>query len=103
MIVTHPKSIVSKEGSEKILLSCSAHDYGINKIQYKWEKLQSLDDSWIKPFKSHKQATSNRIIFEVITEDDEGVYRCVATNNDGSVVSDNATVTVYGKFIIEIV
>ena len=34
----------------------------------------------------------------MITEEDEGIYHCVATNDDGSVVSDNATVTVYGEF-----
>ena len=30
-------------------------------------------------------------------EEDEGIYHCVVTNPDGSVVSDNATITVYGE------
>ena len=33
----------------------------------------------------------------MITEEDEGVYHCIVTNDDGSVVSDNATITVYGE------
>ena len=33
-------------------------------------------------------------------EEDEGVYRCVATNNDDSVISDNVTVRVYGEYSV---
>ena len=32
-----------------------------------------------------------------ITESDEGVYKCVASNKGGSAESNPATVTVYGK------
>ena len=35
--------------------------------------------------------------FSVIRVLDEGVYRCIVTNDNGSVISDNATVHVYGK------
>jgi len=44
--------------------------------------------------------TSPKLIFSVITEEDEGVYHCIATNDDGSVESDNATITVYGELHI---
>ena len=40
---------------------------------------------------------STKLIFTVIMEEDEGIYHCVVTNHDGSVVSDNATITVYGE------
>ena len=33
-------------------------------------------------------------------EEDEGVYHCVVTNDDGSVISDNATIRVYGEYIL---
>ena len=33
-------------------------------------------------------------------EEDEGVYRCVVTNNDGSVISNNVTVRVYGEYSV---
>jgi len=81
--------------NSKWVLECLAT--GIGCIQYKWEKYQSSSNSWIRP--SHRVAniTSPKLIFSVITEDDEGVYHCTATNHDGSVISDNATITVYGK------
>ena len=41
--------------------------------------------------------TSPKLIFSVITEEDEGVYHCVVSNHDGSVVSKSVNVTAYGK------
>jgi len=32
----------------------------------------------------------------MITVDDEGTYRCIATDNGERVVSKNATITVFG-------
>ena len=98
VILTHPQPVVSKENDAKISLNCSAHDYGLGNVQYKWEKYQPSDDSWINPSVRHNGIKSPKLTFGVITEEDEGVYHCVATNDDGSVVSDNATVTVYGEF-----
>ena len=66
-------------------------------IHYQWEKYQPSDGSWINPSYRVVNITSRKLIFSVIREDDEGVYHCIVTNNDGSVVSDNATVTVYGE------
>ena len=40
---------------------------------------------------------SSKLIFTEIAEGDEGIYHCVVTNDDGSVISDNATITVYGN------
>ena len=42
--------------------------------------------------------TSSHLKFNIIGEEDEGVYRCIVTNDDGSVASDNATVYVYGEY-----
>jgi len=42
---------------------------------------------------------SSRLKFSVITEEDEGVYHCIATNHDGSVISNNTTITVYGELL----
>ena len=67
-------------------------------IQYKWEKYQSSSNSWIRPSHRAVDITSPKLIFSVITEEAEGVYHCVVTNHDGSVVSSNATITVYGKY-----
>ena len=97
VILTHPKSVVSKHLT-KVFLNCSAHDYGVDSIQYKWEKYQPSDDKWKKVPRSHKINTSPNLILDVVAEKDEGVYRCVATNDDGITVSNNATITVYGEF-----
>jgi len=66
-------------------------------IHYQWEKYQPSDGSWMKPSNRAVNTTSSKLIFSVITEEDEGVYHCIVTNDDGSVVSDNATITVYGE------
>ena len=78
-------------------LSCSATGKGI--IFYKWEKYDSSDDSWTRPFPSASSITSSTLTFSMITEEDKGIYRCVVSNYDGNVVSSNATITVYGKYI----
>ena len=76
-------------------MNCEANGY----VTIKWEKYQSSSNSWIRPSHRAMNITSPKLIFSVITEEDEGVYRCVATNDDGSVISDNATITVYGEKI----
>ena len=76
-------------------MSCSA--VGMGPIHFKWEKYDSLNNSWISPSRRALNIMSFDLKFSVITEDDEGVYRCVVTNNDDSVISDNATIHVYGK------
>ena len=76
-------------------LKCEAE--GIGPISYKWEKYQPSSDSWIRPSDRAVNITSTKLIFTVIMEEDEGIYHCVVANDDGSVVSDNATITVYGE------
>ena len=66
-------------------------------IHYRWEKYKPSDRSWIRPSNRVVNITSPKLVFSVITEEDEGVYHCIVTNDDGSVVSDNATTTVYGE------
>ena len=78
-------------------LSCSATGIGI--IFYKWEKYDSSDDSWTRPSHRVNSITSSTLTFILITEEDEGIYRCIVSNYDGNVVSGNATITVYGKYI----
>lgn len=42
--------------------------------------------------------TSSKLIFSAITEEDDGTYHCIAFNVDGAIISDNATITVYGEY-----
>jgi len=71
-------------------LECLATGKG--PIWYKWEKYQSSSNSWIKAV----NITSPKLIFSVITDEDEGVYHCIASNYYGSVTSSNATIALYG-------
>ena len=85
-----------REGELNVIaVSCLA--IGIGSIYYQWKMYYLLDNSWISPSHRAVNITSPNLTFSVITEEDEGVYRCVVTNNDGSVISDNATVHVYGE------
>ena len=77
-------------------MSCSA--VGMGPIYYQWEKYNSSNNSWINPSHRAVSIISSDLKFNVISEEDEGVYRCIVTNDDGSVTSDNATVHVYGEY-----
>ena len=95
-ITTQPVSLTIREGDLNIIaVSCLA--IGIGSIHYQWEKYHFFNNSWISPSHRAVNISSPSLTFSVITEEDEGVYRCVATSNDGSVFSDNATVRVYGE------
>ena len=87
-----------REGDLNVtIVSCLA--IGIGYIKYQWEKYHLLNNSWISPSHRAVNITSPSLTFIVITEEDEGVYRCVVTNTDGSliIISDNATIHVYGE------
>ena len=76
-------------------MSCSA--VGMDPIYYQWEKYDLSNNDWISPSHRDVNITSPDLKFRVIREEDEGVYRCIVTNDDGIVISDNATVHVYGE------
>ena len=78
-----------------VVLCCSA--IGMGPIYYQWEKYNLSNNSWIIPSRRAVSITSPNLKFSVITQEDEGVYRCIATNDDGSVISVNASVVVYGE------
>ena len=78
-----------------VALCCSA--VGMGPIYYWWEKYHLSNNSWINPSHRTVSVTSSNLKFSIITEEDEGVYHCVVTNDDGSVISDNATIHVYGE------
>ena len=76
-------------------MSCSAT--GIGPIYYRWEKYHLRKNTWRSPSHRATSITEQRLKFSVMRKTDEGVYRCIVTNNDGSVISNNATMHVYGK------
>ena len=96
-ITTQPVPIALKTGDVNVIaMSCLA--VGMGPIYYQWEKYNSFNNSWISPSHRVVNITSSDLKFSVIREEDEGVYRCNVTNDDGSVTSDNATVHVYGEY-----
>ena len=95
-ITTQPVSITFKVGDVNVTaMSCSA--VGMDPIYYQWEKYNLSNNNWISHSHGDVNSESPDLKFGVIREEDEGVYRCTVTNDDGSVISDNATVHVYGE------
>ena len=95
-ITMQPTSKTFKAGDLNVVaLSCKA--VGMEPIHFQWEVYHSLRNTWMKPSQRALSITSPSLKFSVITEDDEGIYRCIVTNNDGSVTSNNATISVYGE------
>ena len=95
MINKQPESVVIGEYNETFL-ECLA--YGIGPVYYQWEKYLLSNASWMIP-PNDINITSPKLIFSAITEEDEGIYHCIAFNDDGAVISDNATITVYGMYM----
>jgi len=97
VIVRQPLSATYKiNSSDKCALEIFST--GIGHIQYKWEKYHFSSNIWIRPSHRAVNITSPKLIFGVITEEDEGVYHCLVSNHDGNVASNSATITLYGEF-----
>ena len=98
-ITMQPVSTTFKTGDVNIVaMSCKA--VGVTHLYFQWERYRSLDNSWIRPSRRAVNVTSPHLKFKLITEEDEGVYHCIISSDDGSVVSDNATVYVYGEYTL---
>ena len=82
-ILTNPNDITVLIG-QSTQLTCGA--LGTN-LTYQWMK-----DGVVVP-----AANSSMLEITIITESDEGTYKCVVSNNGGMVESNPATITVYGK------
>jgi len=98
-ITVQPQSSVFKNKGENVMVF-EVVATGMGLISYQWEKYQSFSNSWIRPSSRAVSVTTPKLIFSKITEEDEGTYHCIVSNDDGSVVSDNVNVTVYGKLKI---
>ena len=60
---------------------------------------QSSNDSWTRPSVRAVNITSPKLVFSKLTEEDEGIYHCIVFSDDDNVVSNNATITLYGEVI----
>ena len=96
VIIKQPVSAtVEERQTETVVTNCAAAGMGF--IQYQWQKYVPFNNSWMVPFLRLVNVTSPTLKFITITEEDEGIYRCTVMYDHGRVVSENATVTVYGK------
>ena len=100
-ITTQPSSKTIRKGETNVTaMSCNVT--GMGPIYFRWERYNTINSSWIAPSHRAVSTMSPSLIFSVINEEDEGVYHCIVTNDDGSIVSDNATTFVYGENICTI-
>ena len=95
-ITQQPMSVMlSKNGEQVSTLWCLAS--GSEPLNYLWQMYQSSNDSWTRPSVRAVNITSPKLVFSKLTEEDEGIYRCIVFSDDDNVVSDNATITLYGE------
>ena len=77
--------------NNRITLTCTAN--GLGTLRYSWERLSS-SNNWT--------TVSNHNITSYTTDTTLAIgqymYRCRVSNEAGSVVSNNATVNVYGEY-----
>ena len=86
-----PQKVVTKYNS--VMLMCFA--YGRSKISYYWEHQNINTDEWTA---ISVEMDSGLLILSSVTEDDEGIYRCVACDCYSCSYSLNTTtIIVYGK------
>ena len=80
---------------DAVMLMCLAH--GRSKIRYHWEHRINDSDNWTA---ISVDMDSGLLILSSVTEDDEGMYRCVACDCYSCSYSLNTTtITVIGKEI----
>ena len=95
IIITQPKSQVIKD-KERNIVVLWVFANGTESLYYQWQKYDLFSNSWIPPSNRAENIKSLNLTFSVITEEDQGIYHCIVSNDDGHVVSDNATITIYG-------
>ena len=98
-IVLHPVGTTVHVGTDEVEMSCSA--IGHSRISYHWERYNFNNSQWsslTKDGQTDVDDVSTYTLTNIVTND-EGIYRCAATNIDGSGYSNNATITVYGMYV----
>ena len=84
------QSIVVRTGAESLILQCRVKGDGVT---VHWQKNQQNVSS-METFVVQRMTV---LVNDNVTKEDEGVYKCVATNSGGSVTSEEATVTINGQ------
>ena len=100
IIILQPEGAIVHTGTEHVDMNCSA--IGHSTIMYHWQKYNTNSSEWTSLPTDQQIDTSKMSTYRInmLAKSDDGIYRCVATNIDGSGYSKNVTITVYGKFVI---
>ena len=72
---------------------------GAGHVHCLWQKYDPYSNAWIPVSSRSLNDTLPYLNFSTIAEEDQGIYHCIVTNYDGSVTSDNVTITVFGKYV----
>ena len=86
-ITTHPRDVTIPVGSTTTL-TCSADGDGT--LMYSWERRSG--SSWTTVTNSRSYTTNSNMAVG------QYMYRCIVSNEAGLVMSNSATVNVYGKY-----
>jgi len=99
IITLQPKGTTVRVGAAKVEMNCSA--VGHSTIHYHWEKYNTDENNWQALSGNQQTDINNMSTYRIylLTENDDGLYRCVATNIDGSCYSDIVTIRVYGRYL----
>lgn len=90
---------ISFKCKERNILALWVTATGVGRIYYQWQKYDPFTNSWVSPSTRAVNTTSPNLTFSIITEEDQGTYHCIITNDDGSVISDDVDITVHGKLL----
>lgn len=96
IITLQPVGTTVHTGTDYVDMNCSA--VGHSTIMYHWEKYNANYSEW-SSLPTNQQTDINKTStyrLRMLTKSDDGMYRCVATNIDGSGYSQRVTITVYG-------
>ena len=96
-ITLQPQGTTVYVGTKTVSMSCSAVGHGT--IKYHWERYLTNSNEWVALPTDLQTDTANMSIYTIKTlnKDNDGVYRCAASNIDGFSYSPNTTITVYGE------
>jgi len=97
VITLQPKGTTVHVGTAMVVMSCSAVGHGA--IKYQWERYLVDTTEWTTLPTGQQSDIANISIYTIenLSKENDGVYRCGASNIDGISYSINTTINVYGK------
>ena len=92
IIITHPSDQVTN-ATVSVTLNCQAAGGG--SMRYNWETTDIAKDQWITI------GDSNGPTLVIRNLEKSEKYRCIASNDAGSTISNSSTVSFLGKLLIK--